>query len=128
MMDGNNVLLYSCIYRFWIIFNIVYLKKTQQKMEDLEKKCMEEHKQSCEFKTPIHSIRGGLSTEEQRVDLVADYMNDASSLTSQLSLQHFIEITIALVLTGLLVLLCNSISQKWLNHFYIKNIEVLRPV
>lgn len=108
------------------ILNISLLS-LMQRIEDLEKKCLEDHKQSYEYKTPMKSLNDGLSKEQQRMETITNHLDDYSRPASRSSCQYFLEVVIALLIVGLLLLLCNFISRGWRTRFQIEMLNAHRP-
>ena len=73
------------------------------------------------------SLKDGLSKDEKRMERVANYLDVTRPITPS-RLQCITEIIIAIVLVGLLLLLCKTVSQKWLTHFYTEMLKVQKPM
>ena len=73
------------------------------------------------------SLKNGLSVEEERIERIANCL-DVSSPRIPSYLQYIIEILIALVLVGLLLLLCKTTGQTWLAHFYTVMLKAQKPM
>ena len=71
------------------------------------------------------SLKDGLSKDEKRIKRVANCLDVPTTLSCS---QYVIEIMIALVLVGLLLLLCKTISQTWLTHFYTEVLKAQKPM
>lgn len=75
------------------------------------------------------SLKDGLSLEEERIERIANCLNVSSprSRTPPHS-QYIIEIMIALLLVGLLLLLCKTTGQTWLANFYTVLLKAQKPI
>lgn len=73
------------------------------------------------------SLKDGLSVEEERIERIANCLDVSSPKIPSYS-QYIIEILIALVLVGLLLLLCKTTGQTWLAHFYTVMLKAQKPM
>ena len=73
------------------------------------------------------SLKDGLSSSEERIERIANSLSDSSPRIPSYS-QYIIEIMIALVLVGLLLLLCKTTGQSWLAHFYTVMLKAQKPI
>jgi hypothetical protein len=73
------------------------------------------------------SLKDGLSSEEERIERIVDCLDDSSPRVPSYS-QYIIEIMIALVLVGLLLLLCKTTGQTWLANFYTVMLKAQKPM
>lgn len=73
------------------------------------------------------SLKDGLSLEEERIERIVDCLDGSSPRTPSCS-QYIVEIMIALVLVGLLLLLCKTTGQTWLANFYTVMFKVQKPM
>ena len=100
-----------------------------QLIEDLEKQCLQDHKRSCEYKSPIKSLQDGLLKDEQILETVSEYFENVTRQASCPSHgQKFIEVAITLTVVGLLMLLCYFKSKEWLTRFSIEMLNVHSPL
>lgn len=73
------------------------------------------------------SLKDGLSLEEDRMEKIANCL-DVSSPRIPSRSQYIIEVMIALVLIGLILLLCKSTGQTWLANFYTVMFKAQKPI
>ena len=62
-----------------------------------------------------------------RVQTVSDHLNVSQPLVLSW-LQYVVEVVMALVLVGLLLVLCKSVGQKWLARFCSEILKAQRPI
>ena len=75
----------------------------------------------------MKSFKSGLSREEKKTETIAEHLC-ISNRISPLCFQHVVEVVITLIIAGLLLFLCNCISQGWLIHFNAQILKSHTPV